>query len=234
MIELAGRRLEHELPGRQGRLLFAYLAANRLRPTSRGELVEALWPSDPPRTAEGSVNALLSKLRRALGAETLVGRSTIRLQLPADAWIDLEAAAEALHRAEAAVAQQDWKAAWGPARVTQHIAQRGFLPGEDAPWIAEVRGRLEELHRRALECVAQASLVLGGVELDTAERAARALVQVAPYRESGYRYLMLVHERRGNRAEALQLYDELRTFLREKLGASPSDETQALHRRLLS
>ena len=55
----------------------------------------------------------------------------------------------------------------------------------------------------------------------------------APFRESGYRYLMQVLELRENRAEALQVYEELRQLLRNELGISPSPATQALHRRLL-
>src|SRR5438128_2687345 len=43
-VEIAGRRLESELPGTQGRLLFAYLTANRFRPVARGELISVLWP----------------------------------------------------------------------------------------------------------------------------------------------------------------------------------------------
>jgi DNA-binding SARP family transcriptional activator len=42
-VELQGRRLEDSLRGRQGRLLFAYLALNRDRPVRRDELAEALW-----------------------------------------------------------------------------------------------------------------------------------------------------------------------------------------------
>lgn len=38
---------------------------------------------------------------------------------------------------------------------------------------------------------------------------------------------------RGNAAEALLVYDTLRRRLRDELGAAPSAETQALHRRLL-
>src|SRR3954469_18695737 len=45
-IEIEGERLEQALPGRQGRLLFAYLALNRDRPLRRDELVEALWPGE--------------------------------------------------------------------------------------------------------------------------------------------------------------------------------------------
>ena len=60
------------------------------------------------------LNPLLSKLRRVFGADAVDGRSTIRLCLR-NAWVDLEAAAEAIHRAESSVAQQDWPRAWGPA-----------------------------------------------------------------------------------------------------------------------
>ena len=157
----------------------------------------------------------------------------MRLRLPADAWVDLEAAGQAIHRAESASARRDWHDAWVAARVAQHIARRRFLPGEDAPWIAEIARRLDHVHLRALEVAARASLEIGGAELDTAERSARSLVKTAPYRESGYRLLMDVLARRDNVAEALRVYEGLRVRLREELGAAPSRATQELHRRLL-
>jgi DNA-binding SARP family transcriptional activator len=228
-----GVRVEAELPGRLGRLLFAYLVVHRHRPAPREQLIAALWPADAPPAASASLSALLSKLRKTLGAERLEGRSSLRLALPAGAWVDVEAAAEGLHRAESACARADWTATWGPARVAQHVAVRGFLPGEDAPWVEEVRGRLDEIHLHSLELVARACLRIGGAEIDTAERSARALVARAPYRESGHRLLMEVHAARGNAAEALVVYDELRRLLREELGAAPSEPTQELHRTLL-
>ena len=64
-VEIEGRRLEDKLPGRQGRLLLAYLAANRLRPVDRGELASVLWPDDsPPMTAEATLTGVLSRLRQ--------------------------------------------------------------------------------------------------------------------------------------------------------------------------
>jgi len=39
---------EGRLPGRQGRLLFAYLVAEQGRPVPRDELAEALWGETPP------------------------------------------------------------------------------------------------------------------------------------------------------------------------------------------
>ena len=233
LAEIGGVQVAPRLPGRQGRVLLAYLAVNRNREIRRSELVDALWV-DPPPDADGSLNALLSKLRRALGSQRLGGRHTIRLNLERGAWVDVEAAAEALHRAESALARQDWPAAWGAARVTLHIGQRTFLPGEEAPWIDDVRRQLEARYLRSLEITAAASLELGGSELDTAERSARTLIRHAPFSESGYRFLMRVHERRDNPAEALRVYERLRTKLREELGTSPSAATQDLHRRLLA
>jgi class 3 adenylate cyclase/DNA-binding SARP family transcriptional activator len=232
LVEIDGTQVGSRLPGRQGKVLFAYIVVNRQREIDRGELTEALW-LEPPPDADGSLSALLSKVRRAVGADRLQGRHTIRLTLGGDAWIDLEAAAEALHRAESAQKQGDWKAAWGAARVPLHIGQRPFLPGEEAPWIDEVRRELEVRYLRSLEITASASLELGGSELDTAERSARTLIRRAPFMESGYRFLMRVYDRRDNPAEALRVYERLRTMLRDELGVSPSSATQQLHRGLL-
>jgi len=227
VARVAGARVEDAFPGRQGRLAFAYLACNRARVVARDELAAALWEEPPPTDA---LSPLLSKLRRVL---PLDGRGDVRLVLPDGAFVDVEAAAEALHRAQAAAARQDWAAAWGPARVTQHVTARTFLPGEDAPWVEERRRELEELHLRALELAGRASLEIGGAELDTAERTAQALMRRSPYRESGYRLLMETLAARGDAAEALVVYDGLRRRLRDDLGAAPSALTQSVHRRLL-
>lgn len=227
VVRIDGRRVEDDLPGRQGRLAFAFLAVNRHRPVSRDELEAALWEE---AGSSDRLSPLLSKLRAVVPLE---GRGEVRLALPGDAWLDVEAAAEGLHRAESAVAQGDFAAAWGPARVAQHIALREFLAGEHAPWVEQRRRRLEEILVRALELVGRACLELGGGELDTAERAARSLIEHAPYRESGHRLLMEALAARGNAAEALLAYEELRRKLRDELGAAPSAPTQELHRRLL-
>lgn len=227
VVELDRRRIEADLPGRQGRLLFAYLVVNRLRAMSREELAEALWPGGQ----DAGLSPLLSKLRRFLAIE---GRGEIRIALPSDAWVDLEAAADALHRAESALARGDWFGAYGPARVTQHIAMRAFFAADGPPWTTDVQQRLDIMHTRSLELLAPACLHIGGAELATGERAARRLVSLEPYRESGYRMLMDILEARGNRADALRLYEQLRTLLQHELGVTPSEETREIHRRLLN
>jgi DNA-binding SARP family transcriptional activator len=227
VARIDGRRIEEALPGRQGRLAFAYLAAHRTRTVTRDELTDALWDG---ATGSDRLSPLLSKLRNVVPLE---GRGDVRLALPAEAWIDVEAAAEGLHRAESAIAQGDYAGAWAPGRVAQHVATRVFLPGEDAPWIVAQRRRLEEILVRSLELVGRACVEIGGGELATAERCARTLIELAPYRESGHRLLMETLANRGNAAEALLVYDALRRLLRDELGAAPSAATQELHRRLL-
>ena len=233
VVERRGQRLEGRLPGRQGRLLLTYLVVHRHRQVDRDRLAEALWPGRDPTIADAGLNPLLSKLRRVLGTDAIEGRSLVRLQLP-DAWVDLEAALEAVHRAESSVAQGEWARAWGPAQVALFVAERGFLPGEDLPWADEIRDRLADVRLAALECYAGAELGLAGPELAGAVRAARQLVHLAPLRESGYRHLMNALAAQGNSAEALTVYAQLCTALRDELGISPSPQTSALHAQLLA
>jgi DNA-binding SARP family transcriptional activator len=230
---VAGRRIDRQLPGRQGRLLFAYLAVNRDRVASRDELAEALWPRGLPAAPDLALSALLSKLRRLL-PDALEGRSAIRLELGRHARVDVEAARDGIHRAEALIAAQDWYASIGPTLVAHNISQRRFLPGEEGAWIDERRRELEDIRVRALECTARRSLAIGGAEVAVAERAARRLIDLAPYRESAYALLMDAFERQGNIAEALRVYESLRGLLREQLGAAPSPTVQQMHQRLLT
>ena len=232
-VELGGRELTSKLPGGQARVLFTYLTVSRALPSSRDRLIEALWPYRRPAGADTALSALLSRLRAVLGSEVLCGRGAIHLQLPADAWIDIEAAEEAIHRAEAAVAQRDWARGWGPSLIAMFTARRGFLSHEDLPWADEHRQRLEEIHICALECYTAVALGVGGSELAPGERAARELTKLAPYRERGHALLMEILTARGNSAEALRIYEQLRQRLRDELGATPAPELRELQQRLL-
>jgi len=232
-VELDGARVEGTLPGRRGRVLFAYLVLNRGRPLPRDELLVAGWGEEVPAEAGNALSVVLSRLRSGLGTDRLRGRTAVELLLPPATFVDVEAALEGAHRAESAVAEGRWAQAWGPAGVAYHVATRPFLAGLEAPWIDRWRRRLEDVRLRGLECFAAAGLGLGGPALAQAEERARTLTELAPYRESGHRLLMEALERRGNAAEALRAYERLRALLRDELGVAPSPSVQAVHRRLL-
>jgi DNA-binding SARP family transcriptional activator len=229
-VEIDGERREDALPGRQGRELFCYAVLRRHDVITRDELVDAVWGDAPPRATDSALAALLSKLRRALAPVPVDGH---RIALPATAWVDVDAARAAIHKAESALTRDDLATAWAAAQTTLFAARRGFLPEEDRPWAAAVRAELEGLRLRALETYAEAALRLGGTELATAERATRELVGLAPYRESAARLLMRALAARGNTAEALRTYDDLLRRLVADLGVGPSPESRDLHASLL-
>jgi SARP family transcriptional regulator, regulator of embCAB operon len=233
VVRLDGRRVEDALPGDKGQLLFAYLVLRRRRQIGRDELLAAVYGEEATPDHQPRLSVLLSKLRRVVGPELLTGRSAIELLLPADAFVDVEAALEALHRAETHVANGEWAEAWGPSGVAYHVASRPLLQGHDRPWLGDWRRRLDEVRVRGLECFAAARLGLGGPTLPQAADCARMLIELAPFRESGHRILMEALERSGNVAEALRVYDRLRILLRDELGIAPSPAVQSVYRRLL-
>src|SRR6185437_3029877 len=142
-IEVNGQLMDQAaFPGQQGRVAFAYLVCERSRPVSRVELTDALWNDAAPPSAEAALNAIISKLRSMLGRAGLHGSESVttgpgcyELRLPPAAWVDLEAAADAIHEAECALRLGDPALAYGPSAVAHHIARRPFLPGEESPWI---------------------------------------------------------------------------------------------------
>jgi SARP family transcriptional regulator, regulator of embCAB operon len=233
MVSLHGRRIDHLLPGRQGRMLFVYLVLNRSHDTTADELATALWPGGGPDRAEATLRTLISKVRSAVGMDALGRGGRYRLSLPGDVQVDLEMARDAIHRAESAVAARDWRRAWAPAQVGLITARRGFLTGEELPWIDEIRRELRVLEMRALETYAAACLGVGGTELAVAEQTARRLVEREPFRESAHRILMEALAAQGNIADALLAYERLARALREELGVDPSPRTRELHRSLL-
>jgi DNA-binding SARP family transcriptional activator len=233
VVKLGARRVEDALPGTNGRLLFAYLVLNRFRQISREELLMAVYGEEATPDHHPRLSVLLSKLRRVVGPESLAGRSEIELLLPPGAFVDVEAALEAAHRAESHVANGEWAEAWGPAGVAYHVADRPLLQGQDRPWLQEWRRRLDDVRLRGLECFAAARLGLGGSAVSQAEECARRLIELAPYRETGHLILIEALQRRGNGAEALLAYDRLRVLLRDDLGIAPSPAVQDVYRRLL-
>jgi len=233
-VELDGVELVQSLRGKQVPLLLAYLVLNRERPIGRDELIGALWPETAPRSQDAAMRTLLSRLRSALGREIVSGRDELGLSLPEPAWVDVEAAANEVWRAQRALDSGDARAAWALAQVPLNIASRGLLPGTQASWLEPRRQELSDTRLQALEVIGRAGLSLGGTQLGSVERAARTLIESEPYRESGYVLLMAALEAQGNVAEGLRVFEQLRSLLRDELGIAPSPEAIQAHERLLN
>jgi len=238
-VEANGTRLsEQRFPGRQGRILFAYLAAQKGRPVPRDELAELLWGEELPATWEKALRVLMTKLRALLAECGLDGATALtsafgcyQLTLPEGAWIDVHAAANAIERAETALAAGDADYARAQASTAAELARRVFLPGEEGPWVEDQRRDLRDILVRALECLRDAALA--NEEFGDAVRYAAEITELEPFRESSYRALMQAHAAAGDPAEALRVYERCRRFLADELGAYPSPESEAVYRELL-
>src|SRR6476619_3109008 len=152
---------EGRFPGRQGRLLFAYLVAEQGRPVPREELAEALWGATPPVSWDKALTGIVSKLRSLLadqggdGATTLTGAfGCYRLELPAGAWVDVVAAADAAHEAETALAAGECEQASAAAAGVVSLLRQPFLPGEEGTWVEAKRRELADVRERALDVLA--------------------------------------------------------------------------------
>lgn len=235
----SGARLipQAQIGARQARILFARLVLTQDRLLSRSELADTLWVGDPPEEWDAALSAVLSRLRATIrrvecqdfGLET--DQSGYRLRMPASAWIDIRAAADAVERAEAQIRDGRMDLAWPAANIAVVIGRRGFLAGEDNPWIVRERARLQALLRRSLQGLSTVSLHNHEVEL--AIQHAEELVAVDPLLESSYRHLMQTQARLGNRGEALRAYARLRELLKDELGTSPSAETERIYLSIL-
>ena len=229
---------EERLPGRQGRLVFAYLVSEHGRPVTRDELAEALWGETPPARWEKALGVIASKLRVLLGECGLDGAKVItsafgcyRLELPEGSRVDILAAAHAADDAETALAGGLTEQAKAAAREAVAVVRLPLLPGEDGAWVERKRRELADVLDRALDCLADACLRAG--EASEAAKWAQEAIALQPFRESGYRRLMHAHAAAGNRAEALQVYEQCRHLLDEELGTYPSPETESIYRELL-
>ena len=226
------------LPGRQGRLAAAFLITERGRPVARDELAEILWPGTLPSSFEVGLSAIVSKVRAAFSRIGLprdaLGSAggCYELVLPPGTWIDVDAAIEGAHLAEGALLAGRHAAAYGPAVVAAAILRRAFLPGLEGSWIDARRDVLRAAHLRALDCLAVVHEWNG--EHALALRAAQEAVDIEPYRESGYRRLMELHNRAGNPAEAMRVYAELTDVIGRDLNTAPGDETRALRDRIVA
>ncbi len=224
------------LPGLQGRLALVYLVAHRDRPVPVDALARAIWDERLPTSWEGSLRALVSKVRRALrsvapGEDLVVADGGCYQARLGDAWVDVEVARNALDRAEGAWRRGDVSGAWSDATVAAGIAARPVLAGVDLDWVLRMRADVAAVWVRALDVLAAA--YLAGGQHAVAAAVMQDVIAAEPFRESAHRLLMGAHLAAGSDGEAVAVYLRLRGRLRDELGVEPSAATEAVYRQAL-
>jgi len=226
-VLVEGRALE--LKRRKQRSLLALLLLHAGEVVSTDRLIEDLWAGKPPKAAVGSLQNLVSDLRKVLG------RDTVRTREPGYT-LDVDPARIDLHRFERLVAQA---AEGGDAERRSSLLHEALALWRGAPLadlafepFAHVEvARLEELRTAAREELMQAELELGRHSQLVGEL--ETLVAENPLRERLRGQLMLALYRSGRQAEALEAYRQARETLVEELGIDPSPELQRLEQSIL-
>ncbi|MCM6776524.1 winged helix-turn-helix domain-containing protein [Nocardia sp. CDC159] len=219
-----------EVPGARLRALLIALALEPGRAVSKATLVDWIWGERPPADAANALQALVSRLRRALPDGSIdVGSGGYRLAVAPDA-VDAVRFERLLDQAR------------GGDDATQSRLLREALElwrgaplrdvgGQDSEAFDAVIARFEALRLAALEDRFEAEIRLGrGPELigELSEVVARY-----PVRERLIAASMRALGAAGRGAEALIVYQNARETLADELGVDPSPELSALHVALL-
>ncbi|MER7521318.1 BTAD domain-containing putative transcriptional regulator, partial [Streptomyces sp. NPDC126499] len=215
--------------GPRVRALLTVLALRAGRSVPVGVLVDDVWGAEPPADAVAALQALVGRLRRALGRERVLStEGGYRLAAAPD---DVDAhrfarlAAEGLRELDAdrpgraAGLLDEALALWkGPA-----LADLPDREAEAARWEAR---RLDARRARLTAALALGEATAVLPELD-------ALCVDHPLDEPLQALRLRALRDAGRPAEALAAYDTVRRVLAERLGADPSPELQKLHAELL-
>ncbi|MGH3080171.1 MAG: BTAD domain-containing putative transcriptional regulator [Gaiellaceae bacterium] len=216
-ISVDGRPIE--LRRKKQRALLALLALRAGEVVSTDRLVDELWGEKPPKAVVGSLQNLVSELRKLLGPELLVTRAPGYV-------LELERQRVDAHRFEQAVRDgselRQALALWrGPA-----LTDLAFEPFAQS----EIQ-RLEELRTTAREELYDAELEAGRHAQLVSEL--EAFVAEHPLRERPRGQLMLALYRSGRQADALEVYRQGRKTLVQELGIEPSFALQQLEQAIL-
>jgi DNA-binding SARP family transcriptional activator len=218
------------VPGDRLAVVLAALALSAGRTVTVAELADRVWPDQPPQRVRGSLQTIVSRLRRLLGADTIRTRASGYV-------LDVDSDRVDVLRFRRLVAMA--RSACDPARARELLDEAlGLWRGEPLSGLgseALQRGEtphLVDARLGALELRASLDLAAGRhaeVAAELAETTARH-----PLREPLWHLRLTALARDGRRAEAIEVYHQLRTLLREELGVDPSRELQALFRELLA
>ncbi|GGX09561.1 AfsR/SARP family transcriptional regulator [Streptomyces chartreusis] len=215
--------------GARLRALLTVLALRAGRTVPVGLLVDEVWGDEPPADATGALQALVGRLRRALGADAILSaEGGYRLAAAPDD-IDLNRFERLVGEGTRALADGDPAKAAGvldDALALWHGPALADLPDHTAEAARQETRRLDALRTRHT-----AALALGHAEQSLPELT--ALCDTHPLDEPLQALRLRALRDAGRTAEALVAYEDVRRLLADRLGSDPGPELRALHGELL-
>ncbi|MGW0839352.1 BTAD domain-containing putative transcriptional regulator [Streptomyces sp. NPDC002787] len=217
------------LPGPRVRALLTALALRPDHPVPTLTLITEIWPDTPPTDAPAALQALIGRLRRALGKHTITSEPGGYRLVTTPTAVDLFTFERLVHDARTALAHHD------PATAATTL--REALTLWRGPALADLPDRTaatrpEALRTEALRTRIEADLRLGRAPDVVPEL--RELTEAHPHDEPLHALLIRALHATGRTAEALTAYEDVRRTLRDTLGTDPGHELRTLHQTLLT
>jgi DNA-binding SARP family transcriptional activator len=223
--------IDDEWHHRNAKALLKLLAVQRDRSLHREQVLDEFWSTLNPTAAAANLRKILFDLR----AEFAARQVKAQVVTVADDMVVLSP--------EVSLDIDEFRACARAARFAQDrldlyeeaiALYRGDLLVEDryAEWTEGPRRELRDLHNDLLIELSQLYAAGGKLEL-AAERLER-LIEADPLNEDANRLMMRVYAEVGSRQKAHRQYKTFSAALLRDIGATPSEETEALIRDILA
>ncbi len=225
--------------GSRPALLFKAILVHGGRHIPKDILLEAVWPDHPPEKSLRNFKVTLHRLRKMLepDLDPVRGSSYIHLK---DNLVSLDkhlcrVDTDALHRlckrARRIVASADAHELQTMRREAGALYRGDFLPEE--PYLTWAEMKRTTLRQAFMQLMYRLGRRLEAQQAFAgARRCYRQIIDLDPAQEKAQRHLMRLLDAAGRPQEALQLFEAMRTFLQNEIGASPDRATVELGERI--
>ncbi len=199
------------------RVVLAALALSVGEPVPVPRLIDLVWPDDPPRTADKTLQGYVADLRRGLGAAAIARTgAAYRLALQPDQ-VDVARFRRSLTVGDVDGALDAWTGA--PLAGLEAPGLRAAADALMDQWLDATEDRL----RRQLS-TDPASVIAPLTELTAAH----------PFREQLWALLMTALYRVGRQADALSAFQRARQHLIDELGVEPGTRMRDVEAQILA
>ncbi len=220
--------------------LLKILLTNYGKTVVRDELIDLLWPDEPPKDGAQLLKIVVHYLRRGLGHAENAENAYILTEANGYCFnphsphrldvLEFEARAEEGFHFER---RGRWREALLALQLAADFYGGDYLQDEPySDWCLKRRRQLREKYFDVL--LTTARLHRSGGDYEAATRCYRRILDLDPCLEEVHRDLMEVLHFSGKRTQALRQYEICRSALKDEFNVDPVMETETLYRSILA